>query len=55
MVVQTYCIKQSSGFTVGKIYKCVGKSGSYYDIIDDSGFKQIMPSNYFKDVEKKIK
>jgi len=51
----TYCIKPSKDFIVGKIYKCVSKSGKYYEVIDEMGTRQVMLAIYFKDVEKKIK
>lgn len=49
------CIKQSKGFDLNKIYKCVGKSGKYVEVVDSFGDRQIMLDIYFKDVEKKTK
>ena len=53
MLKVKYIGEKSSPFTVitGKIYKCIGKEGRAYRIIDETGEDYLYPSNQFVIVE----
>ena len=49
------CIKECEGYILGEKYAMVSCSGKYVEMVNSSGFREIMTDTYFSGFAKRLK